>query len=433
MQFKKKLDSNTLSIIIGIALPVIVLVVLYFMGVFGTIGGNTSKETAESDDTEKITYDSDYYATYDDSEDIVAAKAQLEELIPDGTEISIYVYVAEDEKDERIDTTLTSLLEDFDNISLTYIDSSEDTEFRSNYPRVTLSSNDVIVTCGKMYKILFYGSYSTNYGVYLSSDFYTSTCDDDGNYTGDYSCSSAIVGAVDYVLSDETIVVYELTGHDETDIDGDFSDVLDEKLYMVLSLDLAEEESVPSNCKILFIHAPQTDLSDEELAAIKEYYDAGGRIFIDLLSDYWADLTNFNQLLSDYGITATEGTIFESDADWCYESTAYYLMPYVETTAFTDEITGGSSIFVPYSLGVNYKKLSSYLYTVIAKTSNYSYAYGDEDYTGPYNIVVAVKNTNNGCMIVSGSSYAYLDTANEYAEGTNATFFSELLDALTSL
>jgi len=60
-----------------------------------------------------------------------------------------------------------------------------------------------------------------------------------------------------------------------------------------------------AKCDVLFIHAPGSKYSAGEVAAIKQYVEKGGSLFVVMEEDYWATLAqvNVNDLVTPFGIT----------------------------------------------------------------------------------------------------------------------------------
>ncbi len=98
--------------------------------------------------------------------------------------------------------------------------------------------------------------------------------------------------------------VYFLTGHDESSIDGDYSDAkqgLLDNLYKVETLDVMRTLTIPNDCAALVIAAPQKALNDTEIEIIEEYLDNNGWLMVllnpgspqeirDLLSRWYVDI-----------------------------------------------------------------------------------------------------------------------------------------------
>ncbi len=61
---------------------------------------------------------------------------------------------------------------------------------------------------------------------------------------------------------------------------------------------------VLANCDLLFIHSPSAQYSDNEVAAIEQYVQQGGSLFLVLDVDYWSTLeqTNVNDIIKPFDI-----------------------------------------------------------------------------------------------------------------------------------
>ena len=60
-----------------------------------------------------------------------------------------------------------------------------------------------------------------------------------------------------------------------------------------------------SKCDVLFIHSPGSKYSADEIAAIKQFVDNGGSLFVVMEEDYWStlDQVNVNDIVNPFGIT----------------------------------------------------------------------------------------------------------------------------------
>ncbi|MEM9672187.1 MAG: hypothetical protein AAF992_06305 [Bacteroidota bacterium] len=65
---------------------------------------------------------------------------------------------------------------------------------------------------------------------------------------------------------------------------------------------------VLANCDLLFIHSPSAQYSDDEVAAIEQYVQQGGSLFLVLDVDYWSTLeqTNVNDIIEPFDIQFSE-------------------------------------------------------------------------------------------------------------------------------
>ena len=76
---------------------------------------------------------------------------------------------------------------------------------------------------------------------------------------------------------------------------------LDASLHYLRS-DISREALAGSD--LLFIHIPSALYSEDEVAAIRQYVQQGGSLFLVLDSDYWSTLkqTNVNDIIEPFGI-----------------------------------------------------------------------------------------------------------------------------------
>ncbi len=108
--------------------------------------------------------------------------------------------------------------------------------------------------------------------------------------------------------------VYFLTGHGEADIYSEYSYAREElldNLFKVETLNLQTTPSIPDDCAVLIIAAPQQSLTSNEVDIIQSYLESGGQAML---------LTNPNpppeieQLLSSWGVKVEDGTIIDSSS-----------------------------------------------------------------------------------------------------------------------
>ena len=147
-----------------------------------------------------------------------------------------------------------------------------------------MADNSVIVVCGDKSKVV---SYSDMYG----SSYYNDEFDGEGQLTS----------AISYVTSEETMKIYQLTGHQEQDLGGNFTDALTKNNITVEDLSLVTMESVPEDAAALIICSPQKDFSSEETEKNTELSANGGKVL--LFTDYTVDeMENLGRVLENYGL-----------------------------------------------------------------------------------------------------------------------------------
>lgn len=356
-------------------------------------------------------------------------------------DVTLYVMVNKNSKDDNVDRTLQKYASASKHVKVKYVDPNVSPTFASKYTDNDVTSNSIIVVCGDRSKVIDY-----------NSDIYEYSYDSSYNYsvTG-YDCEGQVTAAIQYVTSESTTNVYELTGHDESTLSGDFSEVFQKCFMNVGSLSLLTVDAIPEDCQAIFITAPQSDLSEDDLSKLSQYLGNGGKIYLSIDYSKWNDLTNFKKLLSDNNIETTESLLAETDRSYYYQS-PFYLLPNVENTEVSSSVAGMTQVFVPYSVGLTYtgeddSNVTSFMTTsdtTIAKAAaniaavqsqadaaNIASAQ-DGDTQGQYSLGIMVTNENGGELCVLGSAMMCTDSANQIVSGHNATLFNGIVNALVT-
>ncbi len=192
--------------------------------------------------------------------------------------------------------------------------SSEFSSITTKYANDNLAFGDIIVSTNKngteRYKVLTY------------SDIYDLTEDDSyaaygytfSTVTGN-QIETALTGAIAYVTSDSDKKIAILTGHSAHDYTANYKKMLENNNYTVDVIDDGVITKISNDYDAIVIASPSTDFLSGELDVISAFLDNGGNLDKGLI--YFADATlpflpNFNEFLSEWGIIAEEGILFET-------------------------------------------------------------------------------------------------------------------------
>lgn len=345
-------------------------------------------------------------------------------------DVTIYVLSAKDDADDILKKTLTNYEEGSDHITVTYIDPTVNPNFAAQYTDQSVSANSLFVVSGDRSTVI---SYDDIYEYGTDSSGYYSTV------TG-YDGEGQITSALQYVTREDMPVFYELTGHDETEISGDFLDVLTKANIELESLDLLQNDAVPADCAALIINGPQSDLSEDDYNKIAAYLEAGGSLFATLDYAAYDQLDRYQKLLADYGISSPGGIVADLDHSYYYQN-PYYLLPYVASTDVTGDLTGYSSVFAPFMVGLQVSDDDTYTYTTILSTSDSavakthysqatSYEAEEGDVEGSFIGGLSLTTGQGGQIYVFGATLMFTDAANDIVSGRNAELFSGVVNGL---
>lgn len=303
---KKYLKNGSYSMLISVIFIVTVVVVNLIVGEI------PSKYTQIDITDEKI------YSIGDET------KSFLKDLNKD---VTIYQVVQSGSEDETITNLLQKYADESKYIKVVQKDPVVNPQFTSQYTSGDVSSNSLIVVCGDRSKVVDYNNMYESSMDYYSYSYQTTGFDGEGQITS----------AIAYVTSEDMPILYTLEGHGEMELDSSIQNDIEKANIEIKSLNLLTEESVPEDASCLLINSPASDISEDEKNAVLEYLENGGKAMI--LSDYIKEtMENFNSILENYGVSRTEGIVFEGDTSHYAMQTPYYLVPTINSADAVSDI-----------------------------------------------------------------------------------------------
>ncbi len=196
--------------------------------------------------------------------------------------------------------TLTEL-EKRDNITLTCFDPNKDVEMaKSLDPTGTLSVNpaDIFIKCGDVTKkVSFIRCFPT-----------------DSNDILMYEGEELIAGAIELCTSGSLPTIYFLSGYSSRTLAdySNYADAMKTDNYSVDELDLSKVDAVPDNTAIVYLVAPEKDITDSDLQKLKSYSENGGALSLIIPPcDTKGRFKNIESLLAIYGLGMHYNTVTE--------------------------------------------------------------------------------------------------------------------------
>ena len=111
---------------------------------------------------------------------------------------------------------------------------------------------------------------------------------------------SNLTNAIMKVTRDLDKVIYFTTGHGEVDIESDdaqgykrYVDGIKKENYLVKTINIAQEKTIPDDCSVLIIASPKADFFQFELDSIGKYIDKGGKLMVLVDPQWQPTLINF--------------------------------------------------------------------------------------------------------------------------------------------
>lgn len=369
------------------------------------------------------------------SNQLFSISQQTTELLDGLTQdITIYWVVQEGAEDSAISTLLDRYKALSSKISIEKIDPDVYPTFAQQYYSGTIYNNSLVVTCGDTYR---YVSCEEIY-LYEYSDYYYYT----GEYFVSFDGESALTSAIDFVISEDIPTVYTLTGHGESSIPSSFSTAVDKENILTEELSLLTAEEVPEDADCILILSPQSDISSEEKTVLESYLAAGGSIVLISDPSDGEAFTNLYGLMGNYGLSAVEGIVVESNQNNYAWGTPYCLLPDYGSHSIVSPLSdGGYYVMLPIAHGITVTETDNADITVtellttsenaFSKLDGYSmqtYEKEDGDLEGPFALAVAASDNSSGSNLIWVSSSSLLsEQYNTQVSGGNQDLFLNML------
>lgn len=353
-------------------------------------------------------------------------------------DITIYVLNSKKSKDAKIDETINRYKDLSSHIKVKYVDPAISPKFYQDYTDTTPTTNSLIIESKNRSKVIDYNDIYE----YDSSSYYYGY-QSQSSITG-YDAEGQITSAIEYVTmdADELPVIYQITGHNETEIGSNFQSVVSKANANLKSLELFNEEKVPEDATAIIINSPTVDFNEEDAQKVIDYLNGGGKALIISCYAYNDELTNFNKILAAYNVSFKTGVVAENDSSKYYQN-PLYLLPTVETTDYTSDATDGY-VFLAGSCAISYPEdTDDVTYTKLLSTSDSAVLKKDwknittskaedGDENGPFTTGLAVNDSSTGAsIVVFGTPYVVDDSYDNAVSGNNADMFKDVITSMT--
>lgn len=211
-----------------------------------------------------------------------------------------------------------------------------------------------------------------------------------------------LTAALQNVTSDSSTKLYYTSGHGEGELSASFTDLLGKSNVEYEEFATASAKSVPEDCKILLINAPQYDLNEDEYEMISDYLKEGGKAMFFLNAAVTDPMTNYDKVISDYGVNVVGGYIIDSEGAYD-ESHPTRFIPVPADHEITADVSD-KMVVVSVARGMTTQSDVRSTLTVepLLTTADSAYSKVNEnpqtikkeegDVNGPFNVGVAIKD-----------------------------------------
>lgn len=225
-------------------------------------------------------------------------------------DITIYALVETGEENIVFDEVLQKYSDRSNSIKVEYRDPVLYPQFASQYDKEGKGiSEGSLIVVGE----------NDKFKVIDSFELLNYTYTQQGAIADSLAVEQRVTGAIQYIVAEKNPVIYVLQGHDEVPLPYQVTDQLAQENYIIKDLNLVAQGGIPEDGDILFVLAPQRDISKEEVDMISDFLSNQGRaIFLTNISHN--EMTNFEEVINEYGISMQKALVLEESANHQYQN-----------------------------------------------------------------------------------------------------------------
>ncbi len=373
-------------------------------------------------------------------------------------EVTMYHICQDGYEDVYVEELLARYQEENSKIKVEKIDPVKKPTFVKEYTDLTVSDNSVIVVSEKrdyvvdgsqmyMYEpVGAEGQFLTAYSYQQYADYYANYYGQDFPVTPYFFGEKELTGAIDYVMAEKLPVVYQVEGHGETAFGSIYATYTeDENVEMKpLTILSGEVASVPQDAEVVFINAPERDISEAEYTALTKYLEAGGNVVLTTAYDLYSEekTPNLVKLTAFMGLKGTSDLLEEGDMNHYYQY-PFYMIPDIEANGVAAELAEGYTFLCINCHPIEAVEAENRTTAPLFKTSETAYLYsqleGKESiegiegaqYSYAYQSTIADEETGKtaGTLVWFGSPLMFEEQVISMG-GANVLLYSSMLSQM---
>jgi ABC-2 type transport system permease protein len=351
-------------------------------------------------------------------------------------DVTIYVIGTENSVDTTVRQTLQKFADTTDHIKYEYQDPYTNPTFYQQYTQDNISLGTLIVVCGEVSKVI---DYNNLFQSEVDYETYQTT-------TTGYDGEGQLDSAIQYVTSDSRPVIYQLEGHDETAMAGNFQSAIEKANATLQSLTLLTSEGVPEDAQAVIVNGPLADLSSDDATKLIDYINSGGNLMVSVNAQATVEMPNLAKVLAEFSVSTVPGMIFENDSSMHYQGQPSVLLPTVASTGYTSS-AAGKYVLLPYTIGFSHPDtVEGVEFTPLMTTSDSAVSktdlnnattteFEEGDVQGPFDVGLAAVKTiddKTATLVAIGSTLMLDDNADSYVSGSNSALFADTMTTLAA-
>lgn len=396
---------------------------------------------------------------------VAETKEYLEKLADD---VTIYYLVDGGKKSADTDMQyfLYDLAELSPHLSVEIVNTAKETAFLERYGATGLTDQSFVVATDARYILLdnndLYHYYNADlqatlspvqYAYYLSA--YTSYVQSQGQGQYDQTAVSygaqlynstttvayfdgcvRLTNAIAYVTSDK-VPTAKIFGSQNA-MDASL------KSYLISGGYYFEEINSPleigSDCDVLILHTPKSDITDAEAEALSSYLAGGGKVFL-ITSCYYADMPNLHSVTREFGldVLSEKNIVCEQDTEYHYSTDRPdYFLAHIASCDITKSFDGYFAVMTAHAIKVEEtlpEGVTAFPFLYTGETTGsliVVYDNGEQgEETGERYVAAAVAQKGDGTLLWLASPDSATATGYSLSAGGNFTLIDEAMDWMT--
>ncbi len=251
-----------------------------------------------------------------------------------GLDEDVTLYLISEGGKNAVDGDLYSFLclyeEASERVRVRIVDPAAQTDFIGAFGGEWPSDKSVIVQSGRRYRIIeqtnLYYYYNAALEQKLTPEEYTAYLNTylagtdtssvayyygqilysyAGQTTAYFDGESRVTNAINFVTREDVPVVYTYLGAGCSTLELSLQSMLSDVCYDMRTVMLLSE--LPTDCNVLILHAPASDLNENEAMALRAYLASGGKLIVTTQTSGTEKAPRLAEILSEYGMSTVSG------------------------------------------------------------------------------------------------------------------------------
>ncbi len=197
---------------------------------------------------------------------------------------------------------------------------------------------------------------------------------------------------------------------------------------------------IGTDCDLLILHTPKTDITEAEAVALSNYLAQGGKVFL-ITSCYYADMPNLFGVTREFGldVMSEKNIVCEQDTEYHYSTDRPdYFLAHIAPCEITTDFDGYFAVMTAHAIKIEENAPDGVTVFPLLYTGETTgslivvYENGEQgEETGERYVAAAVAQKGNGTLLWLASPESATATGYSLSAGGNFTLIDAAMDWMT--